>query len=85
MNATQLGKVKKPVSRNARTAPAKPKSAPKSKPAGTVAPQPARLAPEQRYRMIAEAAYFRAERRGFLGGDELRDWLDAEAEIDRWV
>lgn len=34
-----------------------------------------------RERMIAEAAYFRAERRGFSGGDPLTDWLEAEAEI----
>jgi hypothetical protein len=33
--------------------------------------------------MIAEAAYFVAERRGFAGGGELDDWLLAEAEIDR--
>ena len=39
--------------------------------------------PERRRRLIAEAAYFRAERRGFTGGDPLDDWLQAEAEIDR--
>jgi hypothetical protein len=32
--------------------------------------------------MIAEAAYFRAQRRGFQGGNPLEDWLAAEAEID---
>jgi hypothetical protein len=32
--------------------------------------------------MIAEAAYLRAERRGFLHGDSLGDWLAAEHEID---
>jgi hypothetical protein len=37
---------------------------------------------EQRQRMIAEAAYFRAQRRGFQGGNPLEDWLAAEAEID---
>ena len=37
---------------------------------------------ELRERMIAEAAYFRAERRGFNGGDAVRDWCEAEAEID---
>ncbi len=41
------------------------------------------LTPEQRHRMIAEAAYYRAQQRGFDGGDTLRDWLDAEAEIDQ--
>ena len=31
---------------------------------------------------IAEAAYFRAERRGFAPGHELEDWLAAEREIE---
>ncbi|MFZ4535556.1 DUF2934 domain-containing protein [Propionivibrio sp.] len=30
---------------------------------------------------IAEAAYFNAERRGFMPGGELSDWLVAEAEV----
>ena len=36
----------------------------------------------ERQQMIAEAAYYRAERRGFNGGDAVRDWCEAEAEID---
>jgi hypothetical protein len=32
--------------------------------------------------MIAQAAYLRAERRGFTGGNEIEDWLAAEAEVD---
>ncbi len=36
-----------------------------------------------RSRMIAEAAYFRAEQRGFGNGDPVQDWLEAEVEIDR--
>ena len=32
--------------------------------------------------MIARAAYFRAERRGFADGCALQDWLEAEAEVD---
>lgn len=35
-----------------------------------------------RHRMIAEAAYYRAEQDGF-SGDALEHWLDAENEIDR--
>jgi hypothetical protein len=38
---------------------------------------------EERERMIGKAAYYRAERRGFIGGDPLQDWLAAEVEIDR--
>ena len=37
---------------------------------------------EARYRAIAEAAYLRAERRGFAVGYELEDWLHAEAEYN---
>jgi hypothetical protein len=33
--------------------------------------------------MIAKAAYLRAERRNFVPGHEVEDWLAAEAEIDR--
>jgi aryl-alcohol dehydrogenase-like predicted oxidoreductase len=32
--------------------------------------------------MIAEAAYFRAQRHGFTPGHELEDWIAAEKEID---
>jgi hypothetical protein len=32
--------------------------------------------------MIAEAAYLRAERRGFAPGGEEEDWLAAETEVD---
>jgi hypothetical protein len=37
---------------------------------------------ESRRAMIAQAAYFHAERRGFAPGNETQDWLRAEAEID---
>ena len=37
---------------------------------------------EERRRRAAEAAYYRAERRGFEGGHEEQDWLEAEKEID---
>jgi hypothetical protein len=32
--------------------------------------------------MVAEAAYYRAEQRGFAPGRELEDWLAAEIELD---
>jgi len=35
-----------------------------------------------RQQLIAMAAYYRAARRGFEGGYEVQDWLEAEAEID---
>jgi hypothetical protein len=37
---------------------------------------------EERERMIREAAYLRAERRGFCGGSAQADWLAAEQEVD---
>ncbi|MFZ5540077.1 MAG: DUF2934 domain-containing protein [Pseudomonadota bacterium] len=43
----------------------------------------ATLSPDERRAMIAQAAYYRAQRRGFAPGGELQDWLEAEAEIDR--
>lgn len=39
--------------------------------------------PEERIRMIAESAYFRAEKRGFKEGRDIDDWIEAEEEIDR--
>jgi hypothetical protein len=38
--------------------------------------------PETRELMIAEAAYYCAEKRGFAPGHELEDWLEAEAQIE---
>jgi hypothetical protein len=46
------------------------------------ASKPTGKKPAERERMIAEAAYYRAERRGFSGGDTVKDWLAAEKEVD---
>lgn len=35
----------------------------------------------ERQRLIAEAAYYRAEKRGFAPGDTIADWLEAEREV----
>ncbi len=40
------------------------------------------VSPDERRRMIAEAAYYRALRRGFHGGDPVTDWLAAEREVN---
>jgi hypothetical protein len=42
-----------------------------------------RVSDEERRKMIARAAYFRAERRNFAPGQELQDWVAAEADVDR--
>ena len=44
---------------------------------------PAAVGSEERFHVVAEAAYFRAEHRGFQPGYELQDWLSAEAEFDK--
>jgi len=41
-----------------------------------------KISAEERQAMIREAAYLRAERRGFGGGSEVSDWLAAEREVD---
>jgi hypothetical protein len=38
--------------------------------------------PGQRTALIAEAAYFLAEKRGFEPGHQTEDWLLAESEVD---
>jgi hypothetical protein len=50
----------------------------------TAAPTPSRVEISENARrgMIAEGAYLRAERRGFMPGFEVEDWLAAEAEVD---
>lgn len=35
-----------------------------------------------RFNLIATNAYFKAEKRGFIAGHELDDWLVAETEVD---
>ena len=37
---------------------------------------------EERWKMIAVAAYHKAEQRGFAPGGELQDWAEAEHEVD---
>lgn len=41
-----------------------------------------RIDSDERHRMIACAAYYRAERRGFGEEGALADWLEAEREVD---
>ena len=40
------------------------------------------VTPEERQRMIAETAYFLAHDRGFVGGDPVADWIEAERKVD---
>lgn len=48
----------------------------------SISNQPQAAVPaDPRQARIAEAAYYRAERRGFRGGCPIEDWLEAEREI----
>jgi hypothetical protein len=50
--------------------------------AGTVSTGATNVDPNLRRQMVAAAAYFIAERRGFAPGHELEDWVAAEAAVD---
>jgi len=54
------------------------------KPTTTTKPQTSsiNITSEERWKMIAIAAYHKAEKRGFAPGNELQDWAEAEQEID---
>ena len=41
------------------------------------------LPPEVCHEMIAVCAYYKAEKRGFAPGYELKDWNEAEQEINK--
>ena len=49
----------------------------------TPASSPAPVSVETWHALGAEAAYLRAERRGFVGGSPEQDWLEAEQEVRR--
>ncbi len=65
-----------PAAENARNRPARARKSP------ITTPPRAKLTAEARHALIADAAYLRAERRGFVRGHETDDWLAAEAEVD---
>lgn len=46
---------------------------------------PFRPGPEEREQMVAVAAYYLAERRGFSPGGQDEDWRRAEHQIDRML
>jgi hypothetical protein len=47
--------------------------------------QTAEVNGREKRELIGEAAYYRAERRGFVPGFELEDWLAAELEIEGFL
>jgi len=85
--AKRTGTTTKAAAKRARaTAPAATpvEAAPAGAPAKPSATTTSRrgITAEERYRMIAEAAYYRAQKRGFAPGHHDHDWRLAEAEID---
>ena len=48
---------------------------------GFTLPTPPTVQPVNLDAMIAEAAYYKAEKRGFSPGNDIRDWLEAKSEI----
>jgi hypothetical protein len=44
-------------------------------------PDHSAISAEERHQLISEAAYYRAQQRGFTGGDPIQDWLEAEMEV----
>ena len=84
-STTSKGKTTSPAVK--KTASAKKRSAPKKTAAQKSAVtraggSPVNISGEERWRMVATAAYHRAEKRGFEPGHEVEDWLLAEQEID---
>jgi hypothetical protein len=43
------------------------------------------ISPEERLQRISETAYYKAQQRGFETGNEDRDWLEAEQEVDALI
>lgn len=65
---------RKPPARKA--SPRKDKSAPPF--VGNMQADPS---PEELWKQIAEAAYYKAKARDFAPGGEVQDWIEAEAEV----
>ena len=69
--------------------PAPPRKAPGKAPAKAAKPVAERFGTQARAdlstdevrKLIAEAAYYRAKKRGFAPGHEVEDWIQAEAEV----
>lgn len=81
MASTQTGKSRNGVRKAPpAVAAAKPAAAPKLKKLTVKSSKPP-LGPPQWQAKVAEAAYFRAEARGFSGGSAEQDWIEAEAEV----
>jgi hypothetical protein len=71
--------VQKSTSASASAAKPAAKEAVQIKPAAKVGKA---VSPAERQRMIAEAAYYIAQKRGFSAGQDVQDWTAAEKKVD---
>ncbi len=62
-------------------APAKPKAPPFNDRPSFSDKARAEVTADEMRKLISDAAYYRAKRRGFAPGHELEDWIQAEAEV----
>ncbi|MBA3937026.1 MAG: DUF2934 domain-containing protein, partial [Planctomycetes bacterium] len=68
-------------------APTAPAAKAPAAPAAPAAKAPAKAGPkvvnaDERRKLIGDAAYFIAQKRGFSGGNPVHDWLLAERQVD---
>jgi hypothetical protein len=62
--------------------PVAPPAAAQRTPAPAASAPKAKVDAKERQRLIAEAAYYRAQKRGFAPGHEVQDWVAAEKDVD---
>lgn len=82
VNRRTTGSVRTESRQPADKSAARPRAASAQPAATPTVPTRITVSEEARRAMIAQAAYLRAERRGFAPGGEVEDWMAAEAEVD---
>jgi len=81
--ATKKVVTKKTAATKKSPAPTTKRTSAAAKPSSAApAVQQPEISHQERYEMIANMAYFRAEQRGFEPGWEVHDWLESERIID---
>lgn len=89
VSAAETPAAKKPAAKTAAKSPAKSasktttKAKTGTKTTRTRKATSAAVTAEERYRMIAEAAYYIAESNGFDNARNMEYWLEAEAQVDK--
>lgn len=68
-----------------KTAVPKKKATPKKRAAARKSASKHNVSDRERYEMIATMAYYRAEKRNFVPGQEQQDWLECELIVDQML